>query len=484
MDGRGEEKQVWFALLGVVVITAVVSAIVSPLDRYWDWDEAVYISQVAPWTHPTTWSAHRALGTAWLIAPVTFITDSVIATRLWMMFWVSAGAFLAFGAWIRTVGWAAVTALALFMASWLGMYYLGLVYPNLLGALAVVGCIGLLARLSALGTESIDGTFGIVLICCLVGASVALVTALRPVDGAALALSVWVTGFYLLRLRAWPTMVASAVGAAVGIAPWVIESIRVFGGVADRLREAQDIVSAAPTSRILDYVLVADGPLATTDTNGLNWGVAASLAVGLLFVVVGYVRSSARSAIRGVAFAGLIMAAPYLLWVGATAPRFLFPFAACWSICAAWGVHEVFKRTSFSRIAIVAVVLIMIGLQVPFAISFGDRDYVVRAESQEVGLALADVIESDADCAFSSQFGYPQVGIASGCDGSRLEIDALPDAPVFDPDSISSGPGTIALLTWSEPSQEDLMWLSEWERVDLQTSAGGVVSIWHTSAAE
>jgi hypothetical protein len=387
---------------------------------------------------------------------------------------------VAFGLWIRVVGRVAVVAAFLFATNWLYLHYFGLVYPNLLSALAVVSCVGLLARLDIGGRVPSDQTRTAKewTQWALVTTLVAVVTMLRPVDGVMLVASVVLGGLYLSGIRMVRALLVACVGGLLGIMPWLVESFERFGGPAARLAEAGDIVSGGLAFRLLEYLWVMDGPLAVLDNNGLRLSIGIWLVAFLAMIVVGLITSRSRGPIRLVAITALVTSGPYLLGVGATAPRFLFPAIACLSLCAGWGFTRFSASTPFSNAVLVCGVLLMAGLQVPLAWDFGRDDALVRAEAQEIGQALADLSTGSSVCAFASQYGYPQIALASDCRGSRLELSDVAGAPVFVLDDGHQA-GLVAVVMWSEPDSESRRLLADWDRRVVHTALGNKVSIWY-----
>ena len=63
-------------LLIVAVAFAVGQFILFDEHRFLEWDEAVYVNEASNRFNGGVWSAHRALGVPWLLAPLFWITPS------------------------------------------------------------------------------------------------------------------------------------------------------------------------------------------------------------------------------------------------------------------------------------------------------------------------------------------------------------------------------------------------------------------------
>jgi hypothetical protein len=65
------------------------------------WDESVYASQVTPGIPSAYFGAPRARGMPALLAPLTLLTSSTLALRLYIATLSAAGLFLALRVWRR-----------------------------------------------------------------------------------------------------------------------------------------------------------------------------------------------------------------------------------------------------------------------------------------------------------------------------------------------------------------------------------------------
>ncbi|MFE3598369.1 hypothetical protein [Streptomyces sp. NPDC059142] len=303
------------------------------------WDETVYVSQVGRDTETAFFSAPRARGITWLVAPVAALTSSVEALRVYLALLSGAGLLLALRAW-RGLFPARVLALAgaLFAGLWITVFYGPQAMPNLwvaLGSLFAVGCFLRAAR-DRSDRAALVG----------LGAGTAFVALMRPSDAFWLALPLAAA---VLSVRAWrrpALLLVLAAGAALGCAPWVVEAYTGFGGLFARLRRASEIQGHLGWYLAVDdQVRALDGRLLCRPC-GVPWRqpVTAVWWFLLPLLTVGGILAAVRLRRPAVvllpASAGISLAVPYLLLIGYAAPRFLLPAYALLALpvaqCLTW----------------------------------------------------------------------------------------------------------------------------------------------------
>lgn len=96
---------------------AAAQVVLLPADHFFEWDEAVYVAEVTPSVDPIKFDTHRAPGITLLVAPVTLVTTSVVALRVYLIFVSSAALAACFRVWSRVAGWAAPAAGGLFAST-------------------------------------------------------------------------------------------------------------------------------------------------------------------------------------------------------------------------------------------------------------------------------------------------------------------------------------------------------------------------------
>jgi hypothetical protein len=338
----GSSTQWWRRPVTWLIAVAVVHA-VGPLlllSPHW-WfgvDETVYLSQINSFVPPGGFSPPRSRGMTLIAAPVTLLTPSVTAVRLWMAALSGVALFVAFRPWLRMqIGFVTPLAALLFSSIWSVIHYSFEVMPNeWVAVIALASCGYLLLFLNEGRARH------------LIVASVALglVALMRLPDaayvGPALGISALCVGPSTRR-----RLVAAAgllVGAAAGAVQWVVEAETRFGGLLARMHaaQAQDgsggrfYLSAPAHAEVLGGQILCAAPCRADSPvlHQLWW-----IAVGTLVVagVVGGWRRR-RLAIELVPVAvGLVIAAQYLFTVQLVAPRYLIPAYALLCVPAASG---------------------------------------------------------------------------------------------------------------------------------------------------
>ncbi|MFK0252318.1 hypothetical protein [Streptomyces sp. NPDC090445] len=299
------------------------------------WDETVYVSQVAPDTPAAFFSAPRARGISWLVAPVAAVTPSVLALRVYLALLAAAALLLALWVWRRLLP-VPVLAVAglLFTGLWPTLTYGPQAMPNLWVAFAALTATGCFLRAAADPSDrlALAGT----------GAAVALAALMRPPDAfwLALPLACAAAAVPAWRRPALPAVLTA--GALAGWAPWLAEAHLSYGGVLARLHRAGEIQGGLGWHPAFRYHLRAlggrtlcrpcEGPWSQPVT-GLWWLALPLLVAGGL--VAAYRGTHLLRTVLVATAAGLSLAAPYLLMVGYAAPRFLLPAYALLALPAA-----------------------------------------------------------------------------------------------------------------------------------------------------
>ncbi|GAA3806932.1 hypothetical protein GCM10022226_28790 [Sphaerisporangium flaviroseum] len=307
----------------------------------WGWDEMVYLSQVSPSLPDAAFTAPRARGITWLVAPVAFFSASPSVVRLWMTLLSSTGLFVAYLPWLRVLahrGHPAVVALAalLFAGLWVVQYYGGAVMPNLYVAYASVAATAffLLAVRDprAAGDPDVAASSRTAQGPLLgLAAGVAVAALLRPGDAVWLVLAL---GLAWPAVRAWrraAVLPALVGGLALGLAPWIVEAYTRYGGLLHRVHEASRIQGTLrPTWGVLHEFTALNGPLLCRPCDiPVKYPYLVLWWLVLPFAAAGGVLVARRIGVAGpyglACAAGAGLAAQYLFLVGYGAPRFLLP---------------------------------------------------------------------------------------------------------------------------------------------------------------
>jgi hypothetical protein len=394
----------------------VAQLLLMPVRRPVGWDEAVYLSQVSPGLDAIFFEAWHSRGITLLVAPVTALGGSVADVRLFLLVLSAGVVTLVFKLWIPVIGLAAAIGAFLFSFTWLALYGGSVVMPNFWAAVLGVGVAACVVR------RLEGGTLRYALLAVAMLCAMAFV---RPTEATVLAGAI---GLYVLHVRrtSWRLFLGLWLGLALGWLPWVIEMSIRFGGFRDALRAAnsQGHLTVVPvTDHVLAYLRSTDGsadPAVGLPTAGLLWW-------GLLVVLaaIALLRRSdgpARSIALLATVAALALALEYIVLVSFIAPRFLLPAYAFAAIAAAIGLRSLLRDGVPARVWGVVVLVAM----VPWAVWQGEvAGRVEAAGSREgrsleaAGLLLRDLADG-RQCSFVSPGAYPQVQLASGCQGAPL----------------------------------------------------------------
>ena len=212
------------------------------------WDESVYASQISQHV-PMPWGAERARGLPLLVAPVTLLTSSVVAIRVYLVVMAGIGLFLAMLAWRgRRADWVVALAGVIFGGLWVTQQQAALLLPSYWSAIGGLAGVGLFLRATERGKSP-------PLAVVLLAAAVTFTALIRPADALAIFVILLVIA---VTARPWgravPLVAALAgaivVGLAIGIGDWIAESYLYFNGPLRRLNAA----SAASGGRHLNLL--------------------------------------------------------------------------------------------------------------------------------------------------------------------------------------------------------------------------------------
>jgi hypothetical protein len=415
-----DERRLAFWLLLVVGAGYLVAQLLlMPLRRPVGWDEAVYLSQVSPGLDAVFFEAWHSRGITLLVAPVTTLGGSVVDVRLFLMVMSAGAVTLVFKLWIPVIGLAAPIGAFLFSFTWLGLFSGSVVMPNFWAAVLGVGVAACLVRRLEGGTMTY-ALLAVAMLCAM-----ALV---RPSEAAVVAGAI---GLYVLHVRrtSWRLVLGLGLGLVLGWLPWIIEMSVRFGGFRNALRAAnsQGHLTVVPVAdHLLAYLWSTYGsvesPPAGLPTSGLLWW-------GSL-VVLGAIALRRRSDAPAPSIAllaivtTLALALEYIVLVSFVASRFLLPAYAFAAIAAAIGLRSLLRDGVRARVVGVVVLVAM----VPWSMWQGEvagrveaRESRVGRRLEAAGLLLRD-LAGDRPCSFVSPGAYPQVHLASGCDGGPLTV--------------------------------------------------------------
>ena len=414
-------------LLVVGVGYLAVQLIAFSLDRPPSWDEAIYLSQVAPGAEALPFVPSRARGITFLAIPVLQLGGSLGDLRLFLAVASAAALTAAFRMWARVIGLGAVAAGVLFAAAWPALLYGSELMPNLWVALVCVAATAVLARRLASG----DGRYDEL----LAGGLVALAALLRPLDAVVLT-AVLVLVPIALRRGTISWTVHLVLGLAAGWAPWLVEMVGRFGSPAAAFSAAARLGHTgrwAVFENVRQYLALSDGPSIgpvadpQVPLSGALWllGMAGLVTIGLRAAAA---RGLLPSLVVPVA-AGAALAAEYVVFTDAQAPRFLLPAFALLTIPAGLGLGWIlagFRERTEARTwrwaaaaATSTLVAAWVILQVGIASRVETGVAEQRASAERAGLRIR-ALAGRQPCHVYSGAGFPIVGYAAGCRAAPL----------------------------------------------------------------
>ena len=343
------------------------------------WDETVYVSQVSAHAPAAYFDPARARGIPLLVAPVTLLTSSVRALRIYLSVASGLGLFLALLAWRRLrPGWVLALAGLIFGGLWTAEYYGPQAMPDLWVAVSALGAVGLYLQATArLGTSGASGTSGVISAGSASGAGgpglpgasaahagtrtargplaglaacMAVAALVRPGDAVFLAVPLAVAPLVVRSWRHWQLAAATAAGLAAGCAEWVIEAYLRFGGPLARLHKAGGEQGGFGLHfAAWDELRALNGPTLCRPCTvgwrqpelGLWWlALPALVALGLF--------AARRAGRLGTALlpavCGFCVAAQYLFLISYAAPRFLLPAYALLALPVADGLASLISE--------------------------------------------------------------------------------------------------------------------------------------------
>jgi hypothetical protein len=340
------------------------------------WDEAVYVSQLSIHAPAANLDPARARGVSLLAAPVTMLTSSILALRVYLSLLSGTGLLLALLAWRRLrPAWLLALAGACYASLWTAQYYGPQAMPDEWVAFSVFGAVGLFLRASGAGEMVPAGPApsdpapsdpapsdpapsdpapsdpapsdpalrtsqrapvprvlrGRHSLLAGLAACLAIAALVRPGDALYVGAALGIAVLAVPRFRQPSLLAAVVLGFAAGAAEWVVEAYVRYGGLLARLHAA-----AAEQGGFAVYagwwaeLRALNGPtLCRPCTVSLRdpvvdlWWLALPVIVALGVLAAHRAGRLASSALA--ACCGLAVGFQYLVLVNYAAPRFLLP---------------------------------------------------------------------------------------------------------------------------------------------------------------
>jgi len=363
--GAGRPARRWFPAAQSLWWLAAVSAAFAAAQLVFvsphlglSWDETVYVSQVSGHAPAAYFDAARARGIPLLVAPVTLLTSSATALRLYLSLASGLGLFLALLTWRQfRPAWMLALAGLCFGGLWTAQYYGPQAMPDLWVALCALAAAGFFlqaaVRLSP-GASRQPAEPGPQASApspqasapspqarpparraagSLAGLAVttALAALVRPGDAVFLAVPLLAAAIVVPAWRRWPLLAATLAGLVAGGCEWAVEAYLRFGGPLHRLHEAGAEQSGFGLHLgFWDELRAVNGPtLCRPCTVGWRHPELGLWWLALPFLVVAGILAARQAGRLGSALlpacVSLALAVQYLFLINYAAPRFLLP---------------------------------------------------------------------------------------------------------------------------------------------------------------
>jgi len=360
----GPDSLFWLALVSVAFLAAELTPALlrMPLGP----DEMTYIARTSVHASGVSLPPVHGQGMGLLAAPVTLLTTSLTAIRVWMSVLSTIGLFLAVLCWrgLRPLWVLAIAELVL--ASLAITQNSGVqVYPDWWGALGLLALTGLLLH-------AVSGTMRPRVVLPLIALASLLMVLMRPENVIFLMGPAIVACLVVPAWRKLSVLIAMAVGVALGCLEWVVGAYLWFGGPMQRLQYAKQEPPALHLYMALGTQLrYLNGSWYCGQTSGcVSWAHPletpwwlAFLAIAILGLWAGWHRGAmkASSVLAGVTALWVFLLYAFLVPFGA--PRYLLPTLALMAILVAdgivWAVTE--SREEWRQPATILACLFVLG---------------------------------------------------------------------------------------------------------------------------
>jgi hypothetical protein len=483
-------------LAGVVLLAVGISVI--RLERFPEWDEAVFLSQSGGLngiaSAPAALAESREMGTPTLIGLIRLLVETLANTRLlWIV--VSIALLVAGAVMIsRLVGAPSPLLVFGYGSYWLGLTFIGSFYGFFIAAGAALLAVGCYLSLRASDRRQ-------VLIGLAFGASLAMTLWFRQIEGFLVATCLLVHAilvsprdFWRLRLRGALTSVGSV--TVLFVIPWVIDSTVRYGSVAERITVGRNQeFERGLYSHVAEYwdVLIGHSFHYATYGPSPRWAtsILAVLVIGL--AVVGLVgpltrRSDlARTSSDGVRIGalplvwaiGVVLTSFFMFFIGTVRDRYLLMglvFLATGLIAGAWRLVE------SGRLDLRLVATALAGLALVWAVSnvaiagVYEKGRFESGSETEYFARTLQRLAAGRDCLGVSRFGAPQIQFGSGC--VTETTTSADDAAAWA--AGARAPGRLVFVSWPSGDADSLDLTSE-EWTEIPRSPDGednVVVLW------
>jgi hypothetical protein len=352
-------------ILGVSALFLLVEMLPSLLRLPLGADEITYIARTSAQHSAVYLPPVHGHGAGLLAAPVTLLTTSVLALRIWMAFLSALGLGLSLLCW-RGLRPAWVLALGGFIFGSLAITELSgvQVYPDLWAAFGALAITGLLL-------QSVCNRWQPRVVVPLIGFISFFVVLLRPQNIAFVLAPTFLAALLFRNWRRPRVLAAMIVGTALGTLDWAAEAYMWFGGLLRRVTLAgQEPPKFGLTFSLITQAKTLSGPWYCQSNAAcpswnfpllILWWMGLLVLVGAGLFAAWHTRAKASSVLAVVT--GAWCAACYILFVPFGAPRYLLPTWALFAIIAADGIVWLATKSDLKRAgAAIAAAFLLIGV--------------------------------------------------------------------------------------------------------------------------
>lgn len=409
----GPDSLFWLILVSVAFLAAELTPALlrMPLGA----DEITYIARTSAHASGVSLPPVHGQGAGLLAAPVTLLTDSLTAVRVWMSVLSAVGLFLSVLCWrgLRPM-WVLALGELIFAGLAISQNSGVQVYPDWWGGLAVLALTGLFLH-AVRGTMSNRVALPLIALVSLV------IVLMRPQNIVFLMGPAILAALVVRRWRKLKVLIAMAVGIALGCLEWVAGAYIWYGGLSQRVQLAgQEPPAFRLYFSVGTQVKVLNGPWYCIPPGCRGWAVpaespwwAAFLGIAILGFCIGWRRRSMRASTVLAGATALWVFALYSFLVPFGAPRYIIPSLALLAILAADGIAWAVTEGRWRKTAIaISCVFLASGLvtqrmilQHQVSLQRDTRNYYVQQADQLIKLGVRP------PCAMLS----PSIGYFVGC---------------------------------------------------------------------
>jgi hypothetical protein len=359
----GPDSLLWLVLVSVLFFLAeILPALLRlPLGA----DEITYIARSSLPSSGVFLPPVHGHGAGLLAAPVTMLTSSLTALRVWMSFLSAAGLFLSLLCW-RRLRPAWVLAVAGFIFGGLAVTQISgvQVYPDLWAGFGAVAITGLLL-------QAVQRRARPMLVLPAIAFSACVIVLMRPQNIVFVLAPTFLAPIVVRGWRQPRVLVAMIIGMGLGVVEWVAEAFLWFDGLANRIHLAdQEPPTLGLHFSLITQMKTLSGPWYTDTTTGavpqfsypveyLWWLPFMGLVVVGLCVM--WHRSEKASSVLALVTGGWV-AVLYVFLVPFGAPRYFLPTLGLFAIIAADGIAWMVTVPQWKKIGIaIAAVFLVAG---------------------------------------------------------------------------------------------------------------------------